>query len=162
MLCASALPALAQQIDTAPPNIVDQTFVTQAMNAGFQEIEQAQAQLQKTSNPNVRLYAQTMIRDYTKTNEEIAAAAQQSGLQYPQSASADQPVVAQPDETYMHDEVAAQEQTIGLFEGEKSNGSREMAAVAGKIAPILDEHLAMAQQFLHAGRVSPEPSPSPR
>ncbi len=153
LLCASALPGLAQQIDTAPPNIVDQTFVTQAMNGGFQDIAQAQAQLQKTSNPYVRLYAQTIIRDDTNANEEIATAARQFGLRYPESAPPDQTTVAEPDETYMHDEVAAQEQTIGLFDGEKSNGSREMATVAGEIAPVLDNHLAMAQQFLHTGRI---------
>ncbi len=163
-LCmAFQAPALAQSTgDQQQANTADQQFVTQAIDGGNEEIQQARAQLAHTSNPSVRIFAQTMVRDHSQANAEIVAVARTMGLKYPNTPPpANQLPRALPDATYMQNEVRDHQQTIALFKGEETNGSRQMATVAGHIRPILDNHLAMAQQFVRTGRVSPEPSPSP-
>jgi putative membrane protein len=142
-------------------NAADQQFVTQAIVGGNQEILQARAELTSTSNPSVRLFAKTMIKDHQAANAEIASLARSEGLKVPPVSLSTAMPAALPDATYMSDEVAAHQKTIALFKGEMANGSTQMATVAGQIAPTLDNHLAMAQQYERTGRVSPEPAPSP-
>lgn len=154
-------PAWAQADSNSAPNAADQQFVTQAIAGGEQEIAQARAELQSTTNPGVKLFARTMIKDHTAADAEIAAVARQLGLNVPKPSPALALPAAMPDAAYMSNEVTEHQKTIALFKGEKANGSSQMATVAGEIEPTLSNHLAMAQQYVRTGRVSPEPPPSP-
>lgn len=175
VLCSVAGTASAQSATTTQEaNAADQQFVTDAINGGNQEIEQAQAQL-RSADPSVRLYAQTIIRDHTAANSQIIAEAKALGLTYPDS----RVQVSEPGETgtpppatgtsmpamsptaYMQQEVADHQKTIGLFKGEAANGSQRMRTVAAQSLPILQSHLAMAEQYLRTGHVSPEQTPTP-
>src|SRR5579862_3092678 len=159
-------------------NTVDQQFVTAAIKGGDKELDQAQAQLNGSSNPSVKLFAQTIIRDHTTANSQLAAIAKNLNLQYPQShiettTSSDAmgtpaPAAAKPnpsrmsDQTYMQQEVAAHQQTIALFENEvKNGGSQQLRTAAAQLLPILKAHLAMAEQYMNTGQVTPETPPAP-
>ncbi len=158
VLASIAGPALAQPANDATTNSADAQFVKQAVASGNKEIAQARAEL-RSSDASVRLYAQTIIRDHTNANTQIIALAKTEGLSYPE-ASGSAPAMLPP-KTYMQDEVRDHQQAIALFKGEAANGSRQFKTIAASTVPILENHLAMAQQYLHSGTVSPEATPSP-
>ncbi len=173
LLSIFAGPVAAQPVDTMSPTSVDQEFVTQAVRGGNMEIEEAQAQL-GSSDAGIRLYAQTIIRDHAAANGQIIAVAKSLNLTYPESRvqvgegndmgtppPGGSNATAMPADAYMKKEVTDHQRTIALFKGEAANGARQLRTVAAQILPILQSHLAMAEQYLKTGHVSPEVTPSP-
>lgn len=156
-LCGLA-PGLAQEPNPGGASAADQQFVTQALTSGDKEIAEARGQL-GSSDPSIRLFAQTIIRDHQKANAELMALAKQLGLTVPPENIA--PTSPMPARAYMQNEVVDHQQAIGLFKGEANNGgSRQLRTAAAQTIPVLQNHLAMAQQFLQSGTVSPEPTPT--
>jgi putative membrane protein len=166
-----AVPVFAQNMS---PNGVDQKFITEAIQANDQEINQARAELKATNDPSVRLFAQTMIRDHTESNAQLAGAAKALGLDassphvvqgqnsQPAAAPGNGGAMAMPARAYMTQEVTDHQNAIGLYQGEASNGSAQtLKTYAADTLPILNQHLAMAQQYLSTGSVTPEPTGSP-
>jgi putative membrane protein len=165
--------AAPAQTQPTSPNSVDRQFVQQAALANEQEIKDAQAE-QNSPNPNIRLFAQTMLRDHGKSLSQLAADANELSLAYPRSGlvattqgqpskSTGQNAMASalPPQQYMQQQVQAHQKTIALYENEMKNGGSEMLRTyAGATLPVLKNHLAMAQQFLRVGRITPEPAPT--
>jgi putative membrane protein len=151
---------------------VDQTFVTQFVHGNNHEIEQAQAELTTATDPGIILFANTMIKDHTAANGQVAAAAQSLGLTYPQSHittghtkvpnSPGASAAPMTPRSYMELQVQEHQAVIGLLQGEADNGSSaQLKTIAAQILPVAKAHLAMAQQFLASGTVSPEVLPTP-
>ena len=87
-----AVPVFAQDSGATTPtngqagaNSVDQTFVNKAIQSNDQEIDQARAQLRATRDAAIQLFANTMIRDHTLANSQLAAVARGLNLQFPSS-----------------------------------------------------------------------------
>lgn len=159
-IIAAGAAASAQSITNQAVNAVDQKFVTQAANANYDEIAESRAQLAHTNDPSVRLYAQTMIRDHTNANVQLQAQAQRLGLSFPSGPSATPQTMS--GRAYMQQQVTDHQQTIALFKGEESNGGdQSLKTYAGTMLPILYNHLAMAQQYVQTGRVTPRSTPTP-
>jgi putative membrane protein len=166
-LASFAVPAGAQ--DTTGG--VDQAFVTQFVHANDHEIEQAQAELTTATDPGVILFANTMIKDHTAANSQVAAAARALGLTYPQShiqtgshgaTSPGRAASPMSPHAYMELQVQEHQSVIGLLQGEADNGSSaQLKTIAAQTLPAAKAHLAMAQQFLASGTVSPEVLPTP-
>lgn len=183
LLWTLALPAVAQNTgaQNAPeaPTAVDRQFVTDAIKANDKEIDQAQAELNGTSDANVRLFAQRVITDHTAANSQLAGVAKNLGIPYPQShieadqpattnaspaPAANKPVAAQymQPRDYMQYEVQMHQQAIGLYQGEiKNGGSQQLKSVAATVLPTVQAHLAMAQQYTNTGRITPVETPTP-
>jgi putative membrane protein len=186
LLLASAVPAGAQATNNEQSTNVDQQFVTQAMKGGDEEIDQAQAEIRGSQDPSVKMFAQTIVRDHTTANGQIAAVARNLNLKYPQEhvqttasigtagapgdatattggrGASSAKVAAMTPQAYMQKEVRDHQQTIALFENEvKNGGSQELRTIAAQTLPTLKAHLAMAQQYMNTGRVSPESTPTP-
>jgi putative membrane protein len=150
---------------------VDQAFVTQFVHGNDHEIEQAQAELTTATDPGIILFANTMIKDHTAANGQVAAAARSLGLTYPQShiqtgsqgaTSPGRSASPMTPRTYMELQVQEHESVIGLLQGEADNGSSaQLKTIAAQTLPVAKAHLAMAQQFLASGTVSPEVLPTP-
>jgi putative membrane protein len=167
-LASFATPAIAQ--DTTGG--VDQAFVTQFVHANDHEIEQAQAELTTATDAGVILFANTIIKDHTAANGQVAAAARSLGLTYPQShiTTGSNKVPTSPGSmaspmtprAYMNLQVQEHQAAIGLLQGEADNGSSgQLKTIAAQTLPVVKAHLAMAQQFLTSGTVSPEVLPTP-
>lgn len=157
----------------------DQTFVTQAVRANDREIDQAQAELSSpNASPSVKMYAQQIVNDHSTANSQLAAIAKSLNLSYPQSHIAEapagtnpspapaqnraNPMEAMPAKSYMSQQVQAHQQAIALYEGEaKNGGSEQLRAYAAQTLPALKSHLAMAQQYVASGTISPHPTPTP-
>ncbi|HEY3676245.1 MAG TPA: DUF4142 domain-containing protein [Candidatus Tumulicola sp.] len=165
-----AVPVLAQNTS---PNGVDQKFINEAIQANDQEIDQARIELRSTSDASVRLFAQTMIHDHTESNAQLAGAAKALGLDassphivqgmntMPSAAPGSGGAMAMSAHAYMTQEVTDHQNAIGLYKGEASNGSAQtLKTYAADTLPILNQHLAMAQQYLSSGTITPAPKQS--
>lgn len=64
-------------------NQTDKRFVTEAANAGVYEVQAAQVAAKKAQNPQVREYAEMLVRDHEKSNEELRKLAATQSMELP-------------------------------------------------------------------------------
>lgn len=133
-----------------------QDFVEQAAQSGINEIESAKLALEKSNDAEIKQFANTMIEDHRKANDELNALASQEGLEVPDEAS----LIAKAkkmllemrdesfDEAYANNQVMAHENAVELFREEaESSENQKLKAFAQKTLPKLEEHLKMAKQL---------------
>ena len=65
------------------PSPVDRMFVKKALQGGMAEVQLGQLTLQKSNNDQVKQFAQHMIDDHTKLNDQMKPVAQQVGVAVP-------------------------------------------------------------------------------
>ncbi len=140
----------------------DKSFLDDAAHNGHAEVKSSQLALQKAQNPKVRAFAQQMVDDHTKANQELAALAAGKNVRVPEGPSLVQEGKlkllgtadgADFDKRYMETMgLQAHRDTIELFEkGARDARDPEVKAFAQKTLPKLQQHLEMAQQV--AGEV---------
>jgi putative membrane protein len=136
----------------------DESFLRQAAQNGLAEVEGSKLALTKAQNQQVKSYAQQMVDDHTKANEELKALAQSKGVEMPT-----EPSVAQRakmkllekadaenfDRRYVEQlGVEAHEDTVKMFQkASKEARDAEVKSYASKTLPKLQEHLKMAQDL---------------
>jgi putative membrane protein len=136
---------------------IDKMFVKKAMQGNLAEVQMGQLALQKSNNDQVKKFAQTMIDDHTKLNEQMRPIAQQLGVDIPTDASKkDKSLMTKMqglsgpayDQAYIKEMVKDHKQDQGEFKMEVSNsgniGVKNAALDGGK---TISEHLQMAQQL---------------
>ena len=131
-------------------------FVEEASAKGLAEIESAKLALSKSNTPAVRKFAETMIADHTKANEELAAIARSKKLKIsdePELMNKAKATILKQrdgqsfDEAYANNQVMAHEQTIELFQKAANSKDAELKAFAKKTLPKLQHHLEMAREL---------------
>jgi putative membrane protein len=129
------------------------TFVKKAAQGGMTEVEVAKLASSKTQNPEIRSFAQKMVKDHSAANEELATLAKSKGWQVPASLDAEHTAVAQKlsaksgadfDAAYSKQMKADHEKTIALFEGATKSSDSDLVAFAKKTLPTLKEHRHLA------------------
>jgi putative membrane protein len=136
----------------------DESFLKQAAQNGLAEVESSKLALTKAQHQQVKSYAQQMVDDHTKANEELKALAQSKGVEMPT-----EPSVAQRakmkllersdaenfDQRYVEQMgVEAHEDTVKMFQkASKEARDAEVKSYASKTLPKLQEHLKMAQDL---------------
>ena len=150
---AGATGAAPADAPTAAPQ-----FVAMAASGGMYEVESSQLAKQQAKNADVKAFADMMIRDHTKANEELKAAAgkasppptvptalnpeHQSMLDQLKSAGANF------DKTYLDQQRTAHEKTLALLNGYASGGdSQPLKDWASKTKPAVQQHLDKVQQL---------------
>jgi putative membrane protein len=139
------------------PSGSDRIFVRKAMQGSLAEIQLGQLTLQKSNNDQVKQFAQHMIDDHTKLNDQMKPVAQQLGVDVPnQISKKDQKLMAKLqalsgpayDQAYIHDMVKDHKADLNDFQTEASSGSdptvKDAAAQSSK---LIAQHLQMAQQL---------------
>ena len=139
------------------PSGNDRIFVRKAMQGGMAEIQLGQLTLQKSNNDQVKQFAQHMIDDHTKLNDQMKPVAQQLGVDVPnQISKKDQKLMAKLqalsgpayDQAYIQDMVKDHKADLNDFQTEASSGSdptvKDAAAQSSK---LIAQHLQMAQQL---------------
>ena len=134
-------------------------FVKKAGEAGVAEVEMGKLGSAKASNAEVKAFAQHMVKDHTKANKELMAAAEKKGLKVPtepglkhkamkekfehQSADADF------NKDYMEQMVRDHEAAVELFRTASADQTLDpdLRALAKKTLPTLEEHLAEAKKL---------------
>jgi putative membrane protein len=145
----------------AAGNSKDSEFAMKAAQGGLAEVTEGQLAATKGSDPKVKEFGQKMLADHSKANDELKAAAQQSGVTLPTEASKKEQNDAKKleqksgkdfDDAYAKMMVKDHEQDVALFKKEAESGSDpNLKAFAQKTLPTLEQHLSMAKSLPGAG-----------
>ena len=134
----------------------DKSFLKDAAEGGNAEVSASQVALDKSTNADVKTFAQMMVDDHGKAGTELKGLADQKGVKV-----SDTPTITKKTEIKMLSErkgssfdqhyadsigVKAHQDTIKLFQKEVDKGSdADVKAWASKTLPTLQHHLEAAQ-----------------
>lgn len=128
-------------------------FIEKAAIGGLMEVESGNLTLQKTKKNQVKEFAERMIKDHTKANNELKTLAAGMGVKLPEALpSAEQSHLAamkqmmdnEYDQNYMDMMVNDHSKTIDLFNGASRFDNAILSSFAKKTLPILQHHNKMA------------------
>jgi putative membrane protein len=129
------------------------TFVTKAAQGGLTEVALSKAASTKSSDSSVKKFADQMVQDHQKANDELSAIAKKKGLNVPAALDAEHQAVVQKinnksggefDQAYGKQMSMDHAKTVALFEGATQSSDSDLAAFAKKTLPTLKEHKQMA------------------
>jgi putative membrane protein len=135
-------------------SIEDQHFLMHAVPAGMAEVAVSKLAAEKAQNDQVKQFAQRMITDHTKANKELAAAAKAKGLDVPMKLDAEHQSMVQSlasksgaafDAAYREHMTADHSKAVAMFEGASSSSDSDLASLAKKTLPTLEEHKKLAE-----------------
>jgi putative membrane protein len=162
VLALSVAPLLAQaggsSASTTGSN-ADHGFVTEAARGGMAEVELGQLASEKASNDEVKQFAQRMVQDHTKANNELKSLAQSKNINLPTDLDAKSKATKDRlsklsgpafDRAYMQDMVTDHRKDVSDFRKESQSGKdTEVKAWAARTLPTLEEHLKLAEDASH-------------
>jgi putative membrane protein len=148
--------ALVAQSSSSKLSGGDQDFLKKAAEGGKAEVELAQLVLQKTQDPKVRQFAQKMIDDHSKNNQQLQQVGTQLGATLPtdigSEAQQEKDKLSklsgeQLDKEYMQFEVNEHQKDISEFQNAASSAQDQMVKnFAQTTLPTLQEHLKLAKE----------------
>jgi putative membrane protein len=131
----------------------DAQFATKAAVGGMAEVELGKLALTKTTDPKVKEFANMMVQDHGKANEELIAIAKTKNITLPTIVDDEHKKKMEDlqklsgadfDKQYAIAMVDGHESTLKLMQGESKEGKdAELKAFATKTAPIVQTHLTM-------------------
>lgn len=157
--------ASAQQ--QAQMSVEDRLFLMHAVPAGIAEVEISRIAAEKAQNQQVKQFAQRMVDDHTRVNDQLMQLAQQKGLQPPnQPGAAHQAEMEhlqqlsgeQFDQQYMGGQIIAHDMAIHMYERETRQGQdQEIKDLASQTLPTLQEHHDLALEITGQGLTAEQP-----
>jgi putative membrane protein len=155
------VPAAAIGKDVPPPD----KFLGEAIQDGRAEVQTCNLALQKSGNPDVKSFAQRMIKDHTATNNKIEALAKSKNIALPEGISVKQKATYELlskssgtrfDEAFMDHNVSDHETDVKNFT-EQANGATDpdVKAFAAETLKTLKEHLQLARDVRAKVKKSP-------
>lgn len=140
---------------------MDTRFMMMAAQAGMAEVELGRLALQRASSDAVKQYAQHMIDDHTKANDELMQLASTKGITLPTAPDAKHQALMTKmqqltgtnfDREYIKNAgVKDHTKVLKEFQKEASGGrDADAKAYAAKYVPAIQDHLHMAQGMAHA------------
>ena len=138
----------------------DAKFAVDAANGGMAEVALGKLAQQQATSAAVKDFANMMVTDHSKANDELMALAKSKNITLPDSVSNDKKQAmmdlskktgADFDKAYVDMMVDDHKSTISLFEDESKNGKdADIKAFADKTLPTLRTHLTHIQS-IHDG-----------
>lgn len=132
-----------------PLKKIDRDFFEKAAKASMSEVQISRIAAARTTNPDVKRFAQMMIEDHEGATEQLAALASSRGVSLP--AKDPHPDKWEKrdaknfDKDYLEKMVSDHEDVVKLFEKQSKNGDDPDAiAFARKQLPKMQEHLQHA------------------
>lgn len=141
-------------------NTQDSTFLVQASQSNWAEINLGTLALTKANSDSVRAFAQMMITDHTEAQADLTSVVNNISLNVNMSDSLSAPIIAMRDSmqalsgtafdsAYIAGQVRSHKQTLPAFDAELSNGSNtRVKAYATNIRPAIQNHLTMADSLM--------------
>jgi len=134
------------------------SFVQNAAIGGMAEVELSRLALTRSKDAAVREFAQKMVTDHGKANEELTALAKAKGLPVPMSLDAKhqsavdglkQTADAGFDRMYIDHMTQDHEEAVNLFKtaAAETTMDAEIRAFANKTLPTLEQHRAMIKKL---------------
>jgi putative membrane protein len=133
----------------------DVQFINDAAMQGLAEVELGRIALKQSTRPEVKQFAQKMIDEHSKKNEELRQLAQAKGVTIP--ADLDQKYKAKADQLskltgpkfdqkYMKEQVKDHQKAVKRFQTQSTRGmDPELKQWASTTLPHLQHHLEMAR-----------------
>jgi putative membrane protein len=132
----------------------DKEFVSKAGMGGMMEVQAGNLALQKAASADVKAFAQRMVTDHSKANEELSQLATTKGLALPTELAGEHKSAmehlsslsgAEFDKMYMSHMVDDHKKDVAEFEKASTSAQDgDLKGWAGKTLPTLKEHLQMA------------------
>ena len=151
--CASVLSATTAKAQTDQ----DKQFLTMASQSDFNEITFSQLALQKSTNPKVKAFAQRMITDHTRLEQEMKPFAVKWGLTPASSLGPDHQELynqlqglsgSEFDKQYMTDMTQDHVKAVEMFQSEVgSTQLPKFKAAVEKGEKVVEHHLEMAKKI---------------
>jgi putative membrane protein len=136
---------------------MDKMFVAKAMQGGMAEVQLGQLTLQKSTDDQVKQFAQKMIDDHSRMIDQMKPVAQQLGVSVPDGPSKkDKATMAKLqslsgpayDQAYIKDMIKDHKQDLSEFQNEASSGQDPTVKdAANQGSKVIAEHLQMIQQI---------------
>ena len=143
-------------MNTANSNVavVQDNFWINAAQSGMAEVELGKLAAQKATNAEVKKFAQMMVADHTKANDELKTLAAKNNVKLPtELSSAHKSMLeklqglsgAEFDKAYVDGQVDDHETAVDLMEDNAGNSNADIKAFATKSLPVMQSHLKMIQ-----------------
>jgi len=133
-----------------------QTFVSMAAQDGMAEVGLAKLALKKSSNSDVKQFAQKMEQDHEQANDQLSSIAKSKGLTVPQKLDAKHEAMMKSlsaksgkafDQAYAEHMAKDHSKAVALFQGASQSSDADLAAFAKKTLPTLEEHKQLADNL---------------
>jgi putative membrane protein len=133
----------------------DKAFIEKAARLGLDEVQISRVAADRSSNPDVRQFAQMLITDHEASNQELAALAAAKGVNIPaKDANNDKWAKRNAkkfDPDYLAKMASDHDEVVKLFEKEAKDGTdADTVAFARKYLPKLQEHQQRANDLKRA------------
>lgn len=149
-LLAGAFFALTATAQTADLKHADKSFIEKAAKAGREEVEISRVAVERTTNAQVKLFAQSIIDDHGAVNDKLMSIAAMKGVKLPARDMDDMKKWSKKsgkdfDEDYVSKMVSAHQDAVDLFEKQANKGEDfDTKTFARATLPALQHHLQMA------------------
>lgn len=135
----------------------DTDFVKNAAKGNLAEVELGRLAVQKSSSPEVKDFANRMIRDHTKANEQLSALAASKGVDVPKSISLGEDVSVAHlkmlsgksfDDAYIKMMVDDHKEDVAAFQkAAEYSQDPDVKHFASKTLPVLQGHLTRIEKI---------------
>ncbi|HEY2387994.1 MAG TPA: DUF4142 domain-containing protein [Candidatus Binatia bacterium] len=143
----------------------DTQFMREAAVGGMAEVDLGKIGVQRAENPDVKQFAQRMVDDHSKANDELKQVAEKHGVALPGDVDAKEKATIDRlsrlsgpafDKAYMRDMVSDHVKDVSLFERHSASGKdADLKSWIDQTLPTLKEHETMAKDV--AAKVGAEP-----
>lgn len=150
----------AAQLDTVPPARSDKVelkgaeknFAEKVAKSSMSEVEISRVAAHRSSNPRVREFAEQMIADHARLNDELSTLAADRGITLPAKDNVADRWMKQNakdfDRDYLKRMVADHEDAVKLFQKQATDGQNpELVAFARKHLDAIQHHLEQAKDL---------------
>lgn len=142
--------SLADDAKRDDPPVGDQDFVMKAASGGMFEVQSSTLAKDSAKDEAAKKFAERMVADHSKANEELMAAAKKANIEVPKKlADPHQKMLdelskrkgAEFDAAYWQSQVKAHDEAVALFTNASKNlKNADLKAFAEKTLPTIKEH----------------------
>lgn len=130
----------------------DRRFLEKAAKSGQEEVEISNIAVERTSNPDVKRFAQMMVDDHGRANEELAALAQKYNVELPAKGTNEEKWRRRDakdfDRDYIKTMISDHKDAVSLFRKEAKDGTApDVLEFARKTLPKLEQHYERANDL---------------
>jgi putative membrane protein len=158
--CLGALSIIAPcvlraMVPLAPVSQSDEEFIAKAVIGELAEVEMGKLAKQRASSPNVRKFAERMVADHERANQELENIAGRQGIAVPDALDDEHKGKLDDlkkesgeafDRSYIRMQVAGHEEMQALLEDEaRATGNGTLKTFAEKTLPTVKEHHRVAE-----------------
>jgi putative membrane protein len=137
------------QIPQPDPDTTTQHFLIVASIKNLQEVSSGQLAAQKASRPEIKAFAQMMVKDHGDAEQKLLQLAKSRGIALPPAATGSiqqdlnlKNAGSNIDQLYVHGMVSGHQNTVEVFQNYAVNGKDPaVKAWAQQMLPILKHHL---------------------